>query len=367
MTIETKNLSATLYGAGDLRMKKRIIVDSLSIEVQVNVRATGICGSDLHYYASGRMGSRVLEASQSMILGHESSGVVTKIGSGVTRVAVGDRVVIEPGKACHVCPRCKEGRYNLCSKMAFASSLIRGPNDGSLREYVCYPEHLCHPMPETMTFEQGALIEPLSVAVHAVSRTPLTKGSNAVVIGAGAVGLLVSAVAYAEGATQCTILDINSDRLAFAEKYLPGIRTIQLDMKKEPDSVQSPLDWAADQVPLLGIDRDTVDVVYECTGVETSVALAVHLSRPGGTAMLIGMGKGRCVIPTELVTMQEINLLGTFRYCHSHAKAIELVNQGKVSTEGLVTHRFALKNAADAFAMAKSAQKGVIKVQIGDF
>jgi threonine dehydrogenase-like Zn-dependent dehydrogenase len=91
------------------------------------------------------MGSRVLEKSQSMILGHESSGVVTKVGQGVTRVAVGDRVVIEPGKACHVCARCKEGRYNLCSKMAFASSLIRGPNDGSLREYVCYPEHLCHP------------------------------------------------------------------------------------------------------------------------------------------------------------------------------------------------------------------------------
>jgi threonine dehydrogenase-like Zn-dependent dehydrogenase len=220
-------------------------------------------------------------------------------------------------------------------------------------------------MPETMSFEQGALVEPLSVAVHAVSRTPVTKGSNVVVIGAGAVGLLVAAVAYAEGATHCTILDINSDRLEFAENYLPGVQTIRLDMKNDPD--QSPLDWAADQVDVLKIDRHTVDVVFECTGVETSVALSVHLARPGGVSMLIGMGKGRCVIPTELVTMQEISLLGTFRYCNSHAKAIELVSQGKVPTEGLVTHRFALKNAADAFEMAKSAQKGVIKVQIGDF
>jgi L-iditol 2-dehydrogenase len=115
-----------------------------STEVQINIRATGICGSDIHYYHAGRIGTRVLDPKRPMVLGHESSGIVTALGEGVSKVKIGDRVAIEPGRFCDKCERCKEGRYNLCYDMHFAGSLMLGPNHGSLRRFACFPEHLCH-------------------------------------------------------------------------------------------------------------------------------------------------------------------------------------------------------------------------------
>lgn len=114
------------------------------IEVQVRIKATGICGSDLHYYKTGSMGPRRLEGSKSMVLGHESAGIITELGENVTSLKIGDHVVIEPGRACSICPQCLQGRYNLCPKMKFSSSLMQGPNDGTLCRYVCFPENLCH-------------------------------------------------------------------------------------------------------------------------------------------------------------------------------------------------------------------------------
>lgn len=112
------------------------------LEVQINVKATGICGSDLHYYHTGRLGPRILE--KPMILGHESCGIITQVGEGVLNLHIGDRVVIEPGLACSQCQLCLQGRYNLCPKMKFSSSLLGGVNHGTLRDYVCFPSHLCH-------------------------------------------------------------------------------------------------------------------------------------------------------------------------------------------------------------------------------
>jgi threonine dehydrogenase-like Zn-dependent dehydrogenase len=223
-------------------------------------------------------------------------------------------------------------------------------------------------MPDNMTYEQGALMEPIAVAVHSVDRSPTTTGSHVVVIGAGTVGLLVAAAAYAKGATRCVIIDINPDRLEFAKTYLPQIETILLETKKTPDSEQTPIQWAADQAQNhLNLDKHTIDVVFECTGVETCVVLSVHLVRGGGAAMLVGMGKGTCTMPTDLLTTSEITVLGTFRYSNTHPKAIELVSQGKIPTKGLVSHKFALKDSLKALDLIKNGEKGLIKIQIGDF
>ncbi|KAL0137196.1 GroES-like protein [Mucor lusitanicus] len=350
MTLDesNSNLSAVLYGAQDLRLEHRPMDDPKAGEVQIHVKATGICGSDFHYYHKGRLGPRILE--KPMILGHESCGIITRVGADVTDFQVGDRVVIEPGHACGQCQLCLQGRYNLCSKMKFSSSLMNGVNHGTLREYVCFPWYL---MPDSMTFEQGALIEPVAVAVHAVKRTPVEAGSSVIVIGAGPVGLLVAAVACAQGASHCLVMDIDQARLDFAQQYLPGIKTELLPVPPTTDA----LAWAEQQAVLLQLSADSIDVVFECTGAETSICLAMHTVRRGGVVMLIGMGTVQCVMPIDLVLTREIDVKGNFRYAQAHHEAIALVANGRVSTKGLVTHRFALEQAAEAFEQAKHAIK----------
>ncbi|KAL9549007.1 hypothetical protein MBANPS3_005419 [Mucor bainieri] len=352
MTLDesNSNLSAVLYGAQDLRLEHRPIDDPKPQEVQINVKAAGICGSDFHYYHKGRLGPRILE--KPMILGHESCGIITRIGADVTDFQVGDRVVIEPGRACGQCQLCLQGRYNLCSKMKFSSSLMNGVNHGTLRE-----------MPDSMTYEQGALIEPLAVAVHAVKRTPIETGSSIIVIGAGPIGLLVAAVAFAQGASSCLIMDIDQARLDFAQHYLPaGTKT---ELLPAPSTTDDALAWAEQQAVLLQLSADTIDVVFECTGAETSICLAMHTVRRGGVVMLIGMGTVQCVMPIDLISTREIDVRGNFRYAQAHQEAMALVAQGQVSTEGLVTHRFALDQAVEAFEQQHQQQaKHVIKIHI---
>ncbi|GAA5813812.1 hypothetical protein MFLAVUS_007299 [Mucor flavus] len=360
MTIDTpSNLSAVLYGPGKLCIEQTPIDEP---------KENGICGSDLHYYHQGRIGTRVLDSTKPMILGHESAGIITKVGSNVDTLAIGDRVVIEPGKACLDCNRCNEGRYNLCPTMKFSSSLFQGPNQGLLREFVCFPAYLCHKMPDNMTYEQGALIEPLAVAVHSVCRTrTVKKGSCVAIIGAGPIGLLVAATAYAEGASKCILFDINESRLDFSKTYLPQIETITLPKKGCESSI---LEWAQDHVQntLKGrIEPETIDAVFECTGVETSVGLSMYLVRRGGVVMLIGLGTSQCLMPIDLISTREIDVLGNFRYSNVHQQAITMVSENKIPTHGLVSHKFPLNQTLSAFELLKKGGENVIKVQIGDF
>ncbi|KAI9488987.1 sorbitol dehydrogenase-like protein [Zychaea mexicana] len=363
------NTAAVLYQVRDLRMEERPIETPGSGEVLINIRATGICGSDLHYYLDGTMGPLKLDPRSPMILGHESSGIVTQLGPGVTGLEIGDRVAIEPGRACQECRYCKEqgGQlYNLCPKMKFLGSLRQGPNDGSLRRYACFPAYLCHKIPGSMSFEDGALIEPLAVAVHAVNRTHVKQGSVVAVFGAGPVGLMTAAAAYAQGASQCLILDINPSRLEFAKKYLPAVQTMAMP------KVSSTLEEDEAQQQSANIQKafpkfQDVDVVFECTGVETCVNIAMYLTRPGGAVMLIGIGKRATVMPIDIIVSRQINILGNFRYANTYAKAIELVKDGKIPLDGLVTHRFALEDTLQAFELAMKNSEGVIKIQIGDF
>lgn len=219
-------------------------------------------------------------------------------------------------------------------------------------------------MPDSMTYEQGALIEPLAVAVHAVKRTPVVEpgssSSSIIVIGAGPIGLLVAAVACAQGASNCLVMDIDQTRLDFAKQYLPSIET---ELLPTPSTADDALAWAEQQAVLLQLSADTIDVVFECTGAETSICLAMHTVRRGGVVMLIGMGTVQCVMPIDLISTREIDVRGNFRYAQAHQEAIALVANGRVSTEGLVTHRFPLDQAVEAFEQAKQSSH-VIKIHI---
>ncbi|KAI7854698.1 sorbitol dehydrogenase-like protein [Circinella umbellata] len=358
------NTAAVLYQAHDLRMEERPIETPGNGEVLINIRATGICGSDLHYYLDGTMGPLRLDPSAPMILGHEASGIVTQLGSGVTELKIGDRVAIEPGRGCQECRYCKQdgGEYNLCPKMKFLGSLRQGPNDGSLRRYASFPAYLCHKMPESMSYEDGALIEPLSVAVYAVDRTPVKQESIVAVLGAGPVGLLTAAAAFAQGAKSVLILDINSSRLEFASKYLPNIQTMLLPKIASLDEAQQ----QSEKIQK-AFDSQEIDVTFECTGVEVCVNMAVHLTRPGGSVMLIGLGKPSTIMPTNAIITKQVNIQGNFRYANSYPKSIQLVQQEKIPLKGLVTHRFALEDTLKAFKLAKQNAEGVMKIQIGDF
>ncbi|KAG0167951.1 L-arabinitol 4-dehydrogenase [Apophysomyces sp. BC1034] len=212
-----------------------------------------------------------------------------------------------------------------------------------------------------MSFEEGALIEPLSVAVHSVDRTPVREGSRVLVLGAGPIGLLVAAVAYAKGATHCTILDINASRLAFAKTYLPQIQTVQLSRPENQDDL---LDWAQLQIARLELDTVMADVAFECTGAESCIALSMYAVRRGGVVMLIGLGNGRAMMPTDIITTREVDVRGNFRYANAHKKAIDLVGQDKIQLDRLVTHRFRLEDTIDAYETARKGGDGILKILI---
>ncbi|KAI8085041.1 GroES-like protein [Halteromyces radiatus] len=361
---EENNIACVIYGANNMHMESRPILQPQTDELQINIRATGICGSDLHYHYDGRLGARVLDPSLPMVLGHESAGIVTQVGptSGEQSMfQVGDRVVLEPSKSCGQCHCCQSQRYNICPRMKYSSTVQQGPNDGTLRRSICYPSHLLHKMPDTMTFEEGALIEPLAVAMHATARSPVTQGSSVLIYGAGTIGLLVAASCYAQGATQVAIADINTSRLQFATTYLPGISTITLEKSRSDDDL---FVWAQSQAA--GKDGD-YDVVFECTGVESCVVLSFFMVNSGGSVVLVGLGQTKIALPVDVIATKEVNVIGSYRYANIHRKAIDAVANGKIRLLPLVSHRFKLEDTPLAFETLRKGGDGVLKVQIGDF
>ncbi|OZJ02557.1 hypothetical protein BZG36_04334 [Bifiguratus adelaidae] len=331
------NLTVRVHKAYDLRLEDLERPEPKEDEVQIQVKATGICGSDSHYYTDGGIGMKKIDPNVPMLLGHESAGIVSAVGAHVTSLKIGDRVAIEPGTNCTKCRRCKTGQYNLCENMRFCGSLINGPNNGTMREYIVCREDLCHPLPDHLSYEEGALIEPLSVAVASVKRTNPDLGSHIFVLGAGTIGLLCAAVARARGCTSITIADINENRLAFAKDYLGDIvRTINLN-----------------EYPKKGHDEDP---------------MAHAQPGAGGTVMLIGLGTPNVLMPLWIMTSREINTLTNFRYANCYPTAISLVASNAVPVKQLVTHRFPLQQVNEAFAlMTKGGADNIVKIQIGEF
>lgn len=232
----------------------------------VHVRATGICGSDVHFWKKGGIGDMVVTGENG--LGHESAGVVVATGEGVTRLRVGDRVAIECGIPCMkaTCFYCRNGRYNACPDVVFFST---PPHHGTLARYHVHPEEWLHKIPDEMTFEEGSLLEPLSVALAGIERSELRLGDPLVICGAGPIGITTLLAAAAAGANPIAITDINNSRLGFAKKLVPRVKTVTV----LPGS--SPVDSASIVKEALGQEAK---VVIECTGIESSVATGIYVS-----------------------------------------------------------------------------------------
>jgi L-iditol 2-dehydrogenase len=308
--------TAVLRGPRDLVVAERPVPEPGPHEVLVRVTAVGVCGSDVHYYEHGRIGPYVVE--KPLVLGHEPAGVVEALGPGVTRTRPGQRVSIEPGRPCFTCTYCLTGRYNLCPHMRFMAT---PPVDGALCEYVTVHEALAHPVPDSLTDEAAALLEPLSVAIWACGKGRVTAGSRVLVNGAGPIGLVCVQVAVACGATEVVAADVNPYRLDLARRL--GATAV----------VEVP------RMPLAGLDPD---VLLECSGNPGAIRAALGVLAPAGRAVLVGMGGDDLSLPLSTVQNRELEVTGTFRYANTWPAAIALAARGRVDLDTLVTGHFGL-------------------------
>ncbi|RKF56365.1 putative D-xylulose reductase A [Erysiphe neolycopersici] len=314
-------------------------------DVIIAINYTGICGSDVHYWHSGAIGSYVLK--KPMVLGHESAGTIISVGSKVKTLQVGDRVAIEPGTPCRRCEECRAGFYNLCLDMKFAAT---PPYGGTLTGFYAAPEDFCYKLPPHVTQKEGALVEPLAVAVHMVKQARIQPGQNVVVMGAGPVGLLCCAVAKAFGASKIVSVDIQPSRTSFAIDFAATHTFIPEHTSAEENAAR--LIREVDLGP-------GADVVIDASGAESSIQTSIHTLRRGGVFVQGGMGKPDINFPILALCIKEVTVKGSFRYNSGDYKlAIELVATGKVNVKNLITNIVSFHEAEQAFKDVKNG-KGI--------
>ena len=284
-----------------------------------------------------------------MILGHESSGIVTEIGPEVTTLKVGDRVALEPGIPCRYCTQCKSGKYNLCADMAFAAT---PPFDGTLTKFYALAEDFCYKLPDSMSLEAGALVEPASVAVHIVRQGQVKPGSNVVIFGAGPVGLLCAAVARNFGAAKIVMVDIQEERLKFAQKWIAG--GVEIVVPSRVPAVET-----AEVIKKQAGLPEGADIVLDASGAEPCIQAGIHVTRMGGTYVQAGMGRDEITFPIAAACTKELNVRGSFRYGSGDYKlAVDLIGSGKIDVEKLISQKYDFLDAEKAFEAVKEG-KGI--------
>jgi len=349
-TIPEKTTACVLHAVNDMRLEERPTPKPGPHEVLIAVRSVGICGSDVHYWTNGRIGPFILNAP--MVLGHESAGQVVAVGEKVTTLKAGDRVTMEPGVPCRMCTHCKTGRYNMCPDVIFMAT---PPYDGSLSNYIVHPADFCFKLPDHVSFDEGAMCEPLSVGVHAVTRANITLGNSVLVTGSGPIGLMSILAAKAAGAGVIITADIKAERLEVAKQVGS---THVIDLSKTND----PLSKIFEVVP------GGVDAVIECSGAQSAIVTAIRGVRNGGVVVLVGLGAPEITLPIVEAAVREVDLRGVFRYANCYPKALALIASGAVDVKPCITHHFPFAQVQKAFDVAKAGQddnkKMAIKVAV---
>ena len=322
--------AAVLRAAHDLILDDRPVPQPGPREVLVRIKSVGVCGSDVHYYEHGRIGEHVVR--EPLVLGHEPSGEVVAVGAEVTRLTVGQRVSIEPGVPCLSCEQCLAGRYNLCPRMRF---LATPPIDGAFCEYLAVHEAFAHPVPDTLSDDAAAMLEPLSVGIWACRKGRVEPGSRVLVNGAGPVGLLAAQSALAFGAARVVVADVSESRLALAGRL--GATDI-VDVRSAT----------------LGESGVEPDVLLECSGHPEATVAAMRTLAPAGRAVLVGMGAEVLRLPLPYLQNREIELVGTFRYANTWPTAIALAASGRVALDALVTGHYSLPDVGAALTAGRT-------------
>jgi len=328
-------VASVLHGPRDLRLETRTIADPAPNELQIAIKATGLCGSDCSYYSKFRNGD--LQACQPLSLGHESAGVVVAIGESVTGYQIGERVALEVGVPCDNCRSCQRGRYNLCPKMRFRSSAKSFPHfQGTLQERINHPAKWCHKLPAHVSMESAALLEPT-------------------------VGLLTAAMAKVSGATTVVIADIDYGRINYALSngfaHKGYIVTPQKDSNETAGKLAQAKELSSDIMQIASLNDpyfEGADVTFDCTGKEICMQAGLYATRPGGQLIMVGMGTPIQTLPMSASHLKEVDIIGIFRYANTYPTGIKLISSGVLpSLDAMVTHRYhGLASVKEAFELA---------------
>ncbi|MCR5674760.1 MAG: NAD(P)-dependent alcohol dehydrogenase [Lachnospiraceae bacterium] len=318
-------------------------------EVLVKLEYVGICGSDVHYYHSGKCGSYEVDLNEDFMLGHECAGTVAALGEGVTSLAVGDPVCLEPGITCGQCAFCKSGKYNLCPDVVF---LATPPVQGCNEEYIAFPENMCFKLPENVSTKEGALIEPLSVGFHAANQGGVGVGDTVVILGAGTIGLTTLLSCKAHGAGRIIVADLVDAKLKKASE----LGATEIINSKAED-------------PLARIRELTggqgADVVFETAGSPVTIAQTPHVVKRGGTIVLVGIAAVEEINYNFAQIMdKEATIKSVFRYRNIFPKAVAAVASGAIDVKGLVTHEYAFDDIEEAYNEAVRNKTDLIKAVI---
>jgi L-idonate 5-dehydrogenase len=336
----TTTQAATIFAPEDLRLVDRQMEPLAPGFVRIRFGAGGICGSDMHYYKHARVGN--FAVTSPLILGHEVAGVVEEVGEGVTGIAPGTRVAVNPSRWCGTCARCLEGKQELCENVYFMGSASKTPHmqGGFATWFDAIPEQ-CVPVPDNVPLEAAALSEPLAVCLHAVNRGKV-EGKSVAILGAGPIGLLTMLAAKLRGARDTTMVDIAAAPLAFAER-LGADRVV--DLSADPEAL------AKGPAP---------DVVVEASGSPKALANAITSVRRGGTVVLLGsLPGGDISAPLNPVMAKELDLVGSFRFGHEFEEAVGLISAGKIDVMALVTATRPLADVDAAFKLAFDRSQSV--------
>jgi L-iditol 2-dehydrogenase len=349
-------LCAVLHGVRDVRLEQRPVPTPQPHEALVRITRVGVCGSDMHYFTQGRIGDHVVRAP--MVLGHESAGVVAALGSAVSGLAVGDRVTIEPGYTCRQCRYCKSGHYNLCPHVTFMAT---PPIDGAFCEYVTWPADFIYRLPDSLSDEAGAMMEPLSVGLWAAQRGAVQPGDTVAVFGAGPIGLLTLQACRAAGATTLIAVDIEDSRLQHALR-LGATHFINDRDRRAVERIREIVAGADSTLPLA---YRGVDIAFETAGALPTTRNTLAVTRPGGVAVLVGLPPDPLVeLDIVAAAHKEIDIRGQFRYANRYPRAVALVESGRIDVDSLVTHHFPLEQASEALIFADEHKDLTLKVMI---
>lgn len=316
-------------------------------DVLIRITTVGVCGSDVHYFTTGRIGSQVVEFP--FTIGHETAGVVDRIGSKVTRVRPGQRIAVDPSVSCGRCDQCMAGREHTCRRLLFLG--CPGQIEGCLGEFLVLPERCCFPIPDSMSFVQATLSEPLAIGVYAVERSGLRDGSAVGILGAGPIGMSVFHVLRTRTTGPVFVTDRIDARLAAA-------RTLHPAWAGSPDQV--------DVVTEVGrIEPLMLDVVFECSGDPAASLQGVQLLKPGGSLVIVGIPEvDEVAFPIHELRRKEITILNIRRQVHCTQKALDLLAGGAVAMDAMATHSFTLDETQRAFELVSGHRDGVMKAMI---
>lgn len=325
------------FGEKDLRFVDLPEPQINENEVLMKVKKVGICGTDLHIYSGG------MNVKTPQVLGHEFVGDIVNVGSKVVNIKVGDRVVAEHVIGCGKCSYCKQGKRNLC-KTPIVIGLHR---QGALAEYIALPSDLVLKLPDELSYDEGVLVEPLSIAVYAVKKSGASVGDHIAVVGQGPIGLFVDFVAKASGGTVFGF-DKHDNRLAYAKDHeyirngfnITGVGFMQ--------------QFKVDVI-------DGADIVFEAVGSDTSAKLALDLARPGGKVVILGVFEHNVMINMMDIVRKELQVYGSWTSTFSFEETISLMQSQRLNTKQLITHRYGFADAIKAFEEALTDKSGRIK------